>query len=112
MWLNMNGVTIERQRLIMIIEWVYILVKCSNVFPSISVSIYFCLCLSLPLLSATGIFSVASIREAAANMWESASPDLRKDYGREHFDRQMKMMQSYANSGVSMRKTGRSLIRL
>ncbi|XP_050714703.1 D-beta-hydroxybutyrate dehydrogenase, mitochondrial-like [Eriocheir sinensis] len=50
-------------------------------------------------IAATGIFSKASIREAAEQMWESASPDVRKEYGREHFDGRMKLMQQYAGSG-------------
>lgn len=61
---------------------------------------------SLFPLVATGIFTKASIQKAADQMWESASPDLRKDYGREHFDERMKLMQSYASKGVRMAEGG------
>lgn len=52
-------------------------------------------------IAATSIFTEAAIREAATKMWESASPDVKADYGKERFEATVKLFTSYINAGDS-----------
>ncbi|MPC89993.1 D-beta-hydroxybutyrate dehydrogenase, mitochondrial [Portunus trituberculatus] len=51
-------------------------------------------------IAGTSIFTEASIREMAAKMWDSMDPEVKADYGRERFEARVKLMKSYATSGV------------